>query len=59
MIYIESYQSFCESYNKPRVGKKRWSMKYKRRINCNNPKGFSQKQFCKRIKKGGKYKNDA
>jgi len=25
----------------------KWSMKYKRSIDCNNPKGFSQKQHCK------------
>jgi hypothetical protein len=25
----------------------KWSMKYKRSINCNHPKGFSQKQHCK------------
>jgi hypothetical protein len=24
----------------------KWSMKYKRSIDCNNPKGFSQKQYC-------------
>lgn len=24
----------------------KWSIKYKRSINCNNPKGFSQKQYC-------------
>jgi hypothetical protein len=24
-----------------------WSMKYKRSIDCNNPKGFSQEQHCK------------
>jgi len=29
--------------NKPR----KWSMKYKKSINCNMPKGFSQKQYCK------------
>lgn len=28
-------------------GGKRWSAKYKRSINCNKPKGFSQKQYCK------------
>lgn len=27
--------------------KRKWSMKYKKSINCNNPKGFSQKQHCK------------
>ena len=26
---------------------KKWSMKYKKSINCNHPKGFSQKQYCK------------
>jgi len=26
---------------------KKWSMKYKKSINCNKPKGFSQKQHCK------------
>ena len=28
-----------------------WSLKYKRKINCKRPKGFSQKQYCKRILK--------
>ena len=27
--------------------KRRWSLKYKKSINCKNPKGFSQKQYCK------------
>lgn len=26
---------------------RKWSMKYKRSINCKRPKGFSQKQYCK------------
>ncbi|NDB85655.1 MAG: hypothetical protein EB127_23560 [Alphaproteobacteria bacterium] len=43
-------------YNAPRVGKKRWSTKYKKKINCSNPKGFSQKQYCKRKARGGAYK---
>ena len=25
----------------------KWSMKYKKTINCNRPRGFSQKQYCK------------
>ena len=25
----------------------KWSLKYKKSINCKNPKGFSQKQYCK------------
>lgn len=43
------------AYNSPRVGKKRWSIKYKKKINCSNPKGFSQKQYCRRKSDGGKY----
>ena len=30
-----------------RLGGKKWSNKYKAKINCKNPKGFSQKQYCK------------
>lgn len=26
---------------------RKWSMKYKKSINCHRPKGFSQKQYCK------------
>lgn len=29
-----------------KVGGK-WSLKYKRSINCKHPKGFSQRQHCK------------
>lgn len=25
----------------------KWSVKYKKSINCKKPKGFSQKQYCK------------
>lgn len=25
----------------------KWSLKYKRSINCKRPRGFSQKQHCK------------
>jgi quercetin dioxygenase-like cupin family protein len=46
----------AKDYNSPREGKKRWSAKYKKSINCNDPKGFSQKQYCKRKSRGGDYK---
>ena len=36
----------------------KWSMKRKRAIDCDNPKGFSQKQYCKRQKRGGSYKSE-
>ena len=35
----------------------KWSAKRKRSIDCDNPKGFSQKQYCKRQKRGGAYKS--
>lgn len=34
----------------------KWSMKYKRSINCRKPKGFSQKQYCKRKNRKSKKK---
>ena len=30
------------------TGGRKWSLKYKRSIKCRRPKGFSQKQYCKR-----------
>jgi thiol-disulfide isomerase/thioredoxin len=49
-----------KNHNKTKYGRKtkyggktrkkiggKWSEKYKRSINCNKPKGFSQKQYCK------------
>ena len=32
----------------------KWSAKYKKSISCKNPKGFSQRQYCKYGRKGGK-----
>lgn len=32
---------------KAKRGGRKWSLKYKRTINCNRPRGFSQKQYCK------------
>jgi hypothetical protein len=58
MKNILEFEEFInETYNKPRSGgKRRWSVKYKKKINCSNPKGFSQKQYCKRKRRGGGYK---
>jgi hypothetical protein len=49
-----------KDYNAPRTGKKkkRWSVKYKKSIDCSNPKGFSQINYCKRKRRGGKYKTE-
>ena len=34
-----------------RSGGRKWSLKYKRSINCRRPRGFSQRQYCKRRNK--------
>lgn len=33
---------------------RKWSLKYKRSINCKRPRGFSQKQYCKYGRKNGR-----
>jgi hypothetical protein len=33
--------------SKNKKSKKRWTLKYKRSINCKRPRGFSQRQYCK------------
>jgi hypothetical protein len=30
-----------------RKHRRKWSIKYKKKINCQDPRGFSQKQYCK------------
>lgn len=43
---IDSFVEWIESKVKSQKGGK-WSLKYKRSIDCNHPKGFSQRQHCK------------
>jgi len=38
-------------YRKTKQRGGKWSRKYKQSINCNRPKGFSQKQYCKYSRK--------
>jgi hypothetical protein len=55
-IKIEEVESRIRG-GKRRFSKKiggKWSMKYKKSINCNRPKGFSQKQHCKYGRKSKK-----
>jgi len=47
---IDRMQVAGKKKRKTHRGKK-WTRKYKRSINCKNPKGFSQKQYCKYGKK--------
>jgi hypothetical protein len=44
----------CGIMGGKRKTKRRWSRKYKKSINCRNPKGFSQKQYCKYGRKKSK-----
>lgn len=46
----ESFINYC---NKSELINEKWSQKYKRSIDCNNPKGFSQRAHCQ-----GKEKNE-
>jgi hypothetical protein len=46
----EELENFWKNYKKEEVTEK-WSEKYKKSINCNNPKGFSQKAHCQGRKK--------
>ena len=46
-LYSILFESLDENYNAPRKGmKSRWSTKYKKSINCSNPRGFSQRAHC-------------
>lgn len=52
------YIKLAKKYNAPRKNmKSRWSVERKRAIDCNKPKGFSEKNYCKRKRRGGKYKS--
>jgi len=56
----DQFKEAKKGYNAPRTGKmkKRWSVKHKKSIDCNNAKGFSEKNYCKRKQRGGKYKTE-
>jgi len=46
------YRSFINSMKKKtKEMREEWSQKYKKSINCNNPKGFSQRAHCQGRKK--------
>ena len=49
--FIFSHYNIMTKSKKNRKSRKRrggkWSIKYKKSIDCSHPKGFSQKQHCK------------
>ena len=48
---LSSQETTSGGFKKKRKQKKKWTLKYKKLINCKKPKGFSQKQFCKKQNK--------
>lgn len=45
---LNVFTNWIHSKSVAKKGGRKWSLKYKRSINCNRPRGFSQKQYCKR-----------
>ncbi len=55
----DELENFWKNYKKEEEVTEKWSEKYKKSINCNNPKGFSQKAHCQgRKKKESIVRND-
>ena len=47
----DELENFWKNYKKEEEVTEKWSEKYKKSINCNNPKGFSQRAHCQGRKK--------
>lgn len=47
----DELENFWKNYKKEEEITEKWSEKYKKSINCNNPKGFSQRAHCQGRKK--------
>ena len=47
----DELENFWKNYKKEEEITEKWSEKYKKSINCNNPKGFSQRAHCQGKKK--------
>ena len=41
------YRKYTIKISKKSKKSKKWSLKYKKSINCRQPRGFSQRQYCK------------
>ena len=49
--YFHTYDNINKMKKKTKAKNEGWSQKYKKSIDCNNPKGFSQKAHCAGRKK--------
>jgi len=47
----DQLENFWKNYKKEEEVTEKWTEKYKKSINCNNPKGFSQRAHCQGRKK--------
>ena len=47
MTMPQNPATFKHNISKSKTKGGKWSRKYKKSIDCKNPKGFSQKQYCK------------
>jgi ribosomal protein L37AE/L43A len=54
----DELENFWKTYKKEEEVTEKWSEKYKKSINCNNPKGFSQRAHCQGRKKNLKESED-
>jgi thiol-disulfide isomerase/thioredoxin len=45
-VFTNWIHSKSSKSSKTKKGGRKWSLKYKRSINCKRPRGFSQKQYC-------------
>jgi hypothetical protein len=52
---VNSLVTWIKSKNSQRGGRK-WTLRYKKKINCKQAKGFSQKQYCKSKQKKRTYR---
>lgn len=52
--FVEWIEHHVKKHGSHNMRGGKWSLKYKRSINCKRPKGFSQRQHCKYGRKGGK-----
>ena len=54
----DELENFWKNYKKEEEITEKWSEKYKKSINCSNPKGFSQRAHCQGRKKNLKESDD-
>ena len=57
-VLVKEFNCGCHDIYKIERIEEKWSQKYKKSINCSNPKGFSQKAHCQGRRKQENIMND-